>query len=264
MRWKVLLALCTAVALTISGASGTAVAQDHDQAFQSLVTEARVAQSRGDFSQAAGAYQKAVALEPLIPELWANLGLMYHESGNHSEAVKALQHAARLNPSLFVPQLLLGLEYLQSNKAAAALPYLENAVKLNPKDVQSLRSLATVHSMLGESERATELYGQAVRLDPHKGDLWFDLGTSYLLQVENDARVMTSAHSDSPYVRLRAAEVLAEEGKLIDAEAAYKTATAVASPVPCAFAEYGITLLRQQKTAAARQEFEHELKTGSP
>ena len=74
---------------------------------------------------------------------------------------------------------------------------------------------------------------------------------------------MTSAHSDSPYVKLRAAEVLAEEGKLIDAEAAYKAATAVASPVPCAFAEYGITLLRQQKTAAARQQFEHELKTGS-
>jgi len=50
-------------------------------------------------------------------------------------------------------------------------------------------------------------------LDPHKGDLWSDLATSYLLQVENDARVMTSAHSDSPCVKLRAAEVLAEEGK---------------------------------------------------
>ena len=141
MRWTVLLALCTAIPLTISTVSGIAVAQDHDQTVQSLLAEARVAQSRGDFSQAADAYQKAVALEPSIPELWANLGLMYHESGNHSEAMTSFQHAARFNPSLFVPQLFLGLEYLQSNKAEAALPYLENAVRLNPKDLQAVRSL---------------------------------------------------------------------------------------------------------------------------
>src|SRR5437764_2797597 len=135
MRWTIVLALCAAVPVTISTVSGAAVAQDHDQTFQSLVAEARVAQSRGDFSQAAAAYQKAVVLEPSIAELWANLGLMYRESGNHSGAIKTLQRAARLNSSLFVPQLFLGLEYLQSNQAEAALPYLENAVKLNPKDI---------------------------------------------------------------------------------------------------------------------------------
>ena len=69
---------------------------------------------------------------PLVPELWANLGLMDHESGKHLEAIRSFQQASQLNPSLFVPQLFLGLEYLQSNKAEAALPHLENAVKLNP------------------------------------------------------------------------------------------------------------------------------------
>ena len=91
-----------------------------------------------------------------------------------------------------------------------------------------------------------------------KGDLWFDLGTAYLQQVETDARLMTSAYRDSPFVNLRSAEVLAEEGKLIDAEGAYKAAIAFAPPVPCGFAEFGITLLRQQKIAAAREQFEHE------
>ena len=87
--------------------------------------------------------------------------------------------------------------------------------------------------MLGESERATELYWQAIQLDPSKGDLWFDLGTSYLQQVESDASLMTSAYGDSAYVKLRSAEVLAEEGKLIDAEEAYKAAIAYNSAVPC-------------------------------
>ena len=263
MRLIILVALCTVVPLTIWIGSGTAAAQDHDQIVQSLLADARAAQSRGDFSQAAGAYQKAVALEPSIPELWANLGLMYRGSGNHSEAIKALQRAARLNRSLFVPQLFLGLEYLQSSKAELALPHLENAVNLNPKDVQAVRALGKVHSNLGQSEKATEEYLDAVRLDPHNGDIWLDLGTSYLLQVENDARLMTSTFSNSPYVKLRAAEVLTEQGKLIDAEAAYKTATALSPPVPCASAEFGITLLREHKTVAAQEQFAHELDTGS-
>src|SRR5258708_3994912 len=135
MLRTVLLSLCTAIPLTISTVSGVAVARDHDRTVQSLLAEARVAQSRGDFAQAAEAYRKLTALEPTIPELWAKLGLMYRESGNHSETVKSLQQAARLNSSLFVPQLFLGLEYLQSNRPALALPYLESAVKLNPKDL---------------------------------------------------------------------------------------------------------------------------------
>ena len=263
MRRTVLLVLCAAIPLTIATVSGIAVAQDRDQTIQSFLVDARVAQSRGDFAQAAEAYRKAVALEPSIPELWANLGLMYHEAGNHSEAVKSLQHAARLNPSLFVPQLFLGMEYLKSNKVETALPYLENAVKLNPKDIQAIHSLGKAHGMLGESDKATDLYWEAVQLDPHSADLWFDLGTTYLQQVETDARLMTSAYRDSAFVKLRSAEVLSEEGKLIDAEEAYKAAIASTPPVTCGFAEFGITLLREQKTGAAREQFEHELQTSS-
>jgi tetratricopeptide (TPR) repeat protein len=263
MRWTVLLALTTAIPLTISTVSGVAVAQDHDQNVQSVLAEARGAQARGDFSQAADAYRKAVALEPSVPELWANLGLMEHEAGKISEAMTSFQRAARLKPSLFVPQLFLGLEYLQSKKAEAALPYLENAVRLNPNDLQAVRSLGKAHVILGHSESATELYLKEVQLAPDRGDSWLDLGTTYLQQVENDARLMTLSYRDSAYVNLRAAEVLAEEGQLIDAANAHKAAIASAQTVPCKFAEYGITLLRQQNIATARELFNQEIRTGS-
>jgi tetratricopeptide (TPR) repeat protein len=263
MRWTVILALCTAVPLTISTVSGVAVAQDQNPSFQSLLADAHRAQSTGNFSQAADAYQKAAALEPAIPELWANMGLMYYESGKHPEAIRSFQQASQLNPSLFVPQLFLGLEYLQLSKADAALLHLQNAVKLNPTDLQALRSLGKAYGMLGQSEKATEVYWEAVQLTANEGASWLDLGNSYLLQVENDARLMTSVYQGSAYVKLRSAEVLAAEGKLIDAEEAYKAAITVAPPAPCAFAEFGITLLRQRKIAAARQQFDHELKSDS-
>ncbi len=260
---RTVLALWLTIALTNPIVNAVAVKEAPEQTVQSLLADARAAQSRGDFSQAAEAYRRAVALEPTMPELWANLGLMYHESGNHWEAIRSFQQAIRFNPSLFVPQLFLGLEYLQSKRAEAALPYLKTAMKLNPKDIQAVRSLGKVYGMLGENARATELYWEAVQLAPNEGSAWFDLGTSYLLNVENDARLMMSAYKDSAYVKLRAAEVLAAEGKLIDADEAHKAANALTPAVPCGFAEFGITLLRQQKIAEARPQFERELQTGS-
>lgn len=264
MRWKIFLALGAAVLPTISIVSGTAAAQDRDQTMQSLLTDARVAQSRGDFTHAAEAYRKAVALDPAVAELWTNLGLMDHESGNHSEAVKSFQRAARLNPSLFVPQLFLGLEYLESNKPELALPWLENACKLNPNDLQAALSLGRAYELLDQPGRAAGSYLRATQISPQNGNAWLQLGTAWLEQAENDARVMTSTWNNSAYMKLRAAETFAEEGKLGPAENAFKAAVNSPTPAPCAHAEFGITLLREGREAEARQQFAIETKAASP
>ena len=143
---RTVLALCLAIAFTSSNVNTLAAAEDPTQTLESLLAAAHDAQSRRDFNAAAEFYRKAVAFEPSVPELWANLGLMEHEAGKISEAMTSFQHAAHLKPSLFVPQLFLGLEYLQSKKAEAALPYLENAVRLNPNDLQAVRSLGKAHA----------------------------------------------------------------------------------------------------------------------
>jgi tetratricopeptide (TPR) repeat protein len=263
MRWTVLLAVCTAIPLTISTVSGVAVAQDRDQTIQSLLADARVAQSRGDFAQAAEAYRKAVALEPSVPELWANLGLMDHESGMSAEAIQSFKRAIRLNPSLFAPQLFLGIEYLKSKNPEAAIPFLENAEKLNPNDLQAALNLGKAYTLSNYADRAADAYSIATRLAPNDGNTWLNLGTAYLQEVENDARLMTSVYSHSAYVNLRAAETLAEEGKPLQAENAYKAAIASGSPPPCTHAEFGITLLRTKNLADAQEQFELESRAGS-
>jgi tetratricopeptide (TPR) repeat protein len=263
MRRTVLLALCNAIPLTILTVSGVAVARDRDQTIQSLLADARVAQSRGDFTQAAEAYRKAVALDPSVPELWANLGLMDHESGMSAEAIQSFKRAIRLNPSLFAPQLFLGIEYLKSKNPEAAIPFLENAEKLNPNDLQAALNLGKAYTLSNHAERAADAYSIATRLAPNDGNTWLNLGTAYLQEVENDARLMTSVYSHSAYVSLRAAETLAEEGKPLPAENAYKAAIASGSPPTCTHAEFGITLLRTKNLADAREQFELETKAGS-
>ena len=240
-----------------------AAAQDHDQVLQSLLADAAAAQARGDFSAAAESYRKAIELEPSVPEFWANLGLMYHEAGRSADAIQSFKQAIRLNKTLYVPQLFLGIEYLKAQKPDAALPLLETATQLNPKDPMAELSLGKACAMLNRGDCAVDAFWRAIRLAPKDGNAWLGLGTVYLQQVDNDARLMTSTYNHSPFVSLRAAETFAEEGKLIRAEDAYKSATTFSSPAPCAYAEFGITLLREKKIAEAREQFKTEIRTQS-
>jgi tetratricopeptide (TPR) repeat protein len=260
---RTVLALCLTIAFTNPSVNAIVCAQAPDQNMQTLLAEARADQARGDFAAAAESYRKAVQLDPSIPELWANLGLMYREAGNHVEAIESFKRAERLNGALFVPQLFLGIEYLQSKNPSEALPHLEKAVRLNPNDLQAALSLGTAYEMANRADRAASSYLRATEIDPNSGNAWLGLGTTLLEQVENDARVMTSTYNNSAYVKLRAAESYAEEGKLSPAENAFRAAVSSPSSIPCAHAEFGITLLREDKVSEAREQFQMESRTAS-
>jgi tetratricopeptide (TPR) repeat protein len=260
---RLALVLCLATAFTNSIVSVIAAAEEPAQNLQSLLAEARDAQSRRDFNAAAESYRKAVELEPSIPELWANLGLMYHESGKPAEAIRSFKEAIRLKPSLFVPQLFLGIEFLGAKNPEAAIPFLEKAEKLNPDDLQAALSLGKAYGMLNRADHAADAYFKTTQLAPNDGSAWLNLGSAYLQQVEDDARLMTSEYKHSAYFNLRAAETFAEEGKLVQADDAFKAAIASGSPAPCAHAEFGITLLRKKRIAEAREQFDLETRTVS-
>jgi tetratricopeptide (TPR) repeat protein len=220
----------------VSTGAAKAIQPDNSEKLQSYLAAAQQAAARKDFPAAAESYSDAVELEPSVPELWANLGLMYHESGKQDEAIRSFKEAIRLNASLFVPQMFLGIEYLGSKKPEAAIPFLEKAEKLNPNDLQAALNLGKAYALSDRPDRAAAAYSIATRLAPNDGSTWLSLGTAYLQQVESDARLMTSTYSHSAYVTLHTAEVFAEEGKLVQAENAYKTALAFNSPAPCAHA----------------------------
>jgi tetratricopeptide (TPR) repeat protein len=252
-----------ALIAAVSTVSGWTIQPDNHERLRSFLAAAQQAAARKDFSAAADSYREATELEPNIPELWANLGLMYHQTGNYTEAIESFKKAERLNGDLFVPQLFLGIEYLELKNPSAALPYLEKAVRLNPNDLQAELSLGKAFESENRADRAADAYLRATEINPNNGNAWLELGTTLLEQVENDARVMTSTYNSSPYVKLKAAETFAEEDKLSPAENAFKAAINSSPPAPCAHAELGITLLREDKRDEARQQFQMESKSGT-
>jgi len=247
----------------VSTAAVWATQADKNEKIQSFLAAAQQAVARKDFPAAAASYRNAVQLSPQTAELWADLGLMCHEARDFPEAIKSFAEAARLNPSLYVPQLFLGIDNLELKHADAAIPFLEKAEKLNPADAQAPLMLGRAFAAAGNGNRASDAYSRVVTMDPGDGDAWLGLGMAYLQQVDYDARVMTSAYKNSNYTNLRAGELFAEQGKLVDAARAYKVAVSVASSAPCSHASYGIVLLRQKKIIEAKAELDREINAKS-
>ena len=227
--------------------------------FESLLASAQDAQARSDFQAAAAFYEKAVALRPEIPELKANLGLMYYQIGKDEQASEAFRQALRLKPELFVPNLFLGLEYVKGKRFSEAVPYFKKASLARPGDVQVQLGLGQAYAGSGKTRLASAAYERASQIDSGNADAWYHLGVSYLEQVEADARILLTRHKDSAHVQLLMAETFAELRAFIQAEDAYKRALASPKFLPGAHAGYGFVLLNRHDLSGAERELKAEM-----
>ena len=236
--------------------------QRQDAALASLLASAQQAQASNDYAAAAGDYMQAVKLRQDIPELWANLGLMHHETKNYVEAVRSFQQALRLKPSLYVPNLFIGMDYLRMGKSQEAIPYLLKAEKMNSTDSLPPFTLGRAYASLGKFLPAAHAYERAIHLNPQKSSAWFGLGIVRLDQVEEDARRMTSEDQNSPYAKALYAESLVKQARYKEATASYKSALATKPQPPCIHAELGLLALKHGEAGEAEAEFHAEQQKG--
>ena len=241
----------------VSVLPGLASPQQSDP-FESLLASAQQAQARSDFESAAEFYRKAVGIHPEIPELKANLGLMYYQLGKDQQAIDAFSQAIRLKPGLFVPNLFLGLDYVKLKRFNEAIPYLKRAALLNATDIQARLALGHAYTGVGKTRLATESYLRVVQLDPKSADGWFHLGVSYLEQVEADSRILLARHKDSAYFETLVADTFAEQGAFIQAADAYKKALTFPAVPAGVRAAYGFVLLSQHDLPGAQRELNAE------
>jgi tetratricopeptide (TPR) repeat protein len=237
---------------------GRAFAQKPAQ-FESLLASAQQAQARGDFESAAGLYRKAIAIHPEIPELKANLGLMYYQTGKDQQAIAAFSQAIHLKPGLFVPNLFLGLDYVKLKQFKVAIPYLKRAAQLKPTDPQAQLGLGQAYAGIGNTRLAINSYQRANDLDPQNADIWYHLCVAYLEQVEADARVLLTKHKDSGYVQALLAETFAEQRAFIQSADAYKKTLSLSPFPPDTHANYGFVLISSHDLTSAKHEFNAEL-----
>jgi tetratricopeptide (TPR) repeat protein len=237
---------------------GAAFPQGADQ-FESLLASAQQAQARGDFESAVEFYRRAVGIHPEIPELKANLGLMYYQTGKDQEAIEAFNQAIRLRPGLFVPTLFLGLDYVKLKRFNEAIRYLKRATVSKPTDIQAQLALGQAYAGIGNTRLAIRSYLQANGIDQQNADVWYHLAVAYLEQVEADARVLLTRHKDSGYVQALLGDTFAEQRAFIQAADAYKKALSLGSFPQDTHANYGFVLVSRHDLPTAEHEFNIEL-----
>jgi tetratricopeptide (TPR) repeat protein len=227
--------------------------------FETLVASAQRAQASGEFESAAEFYRRAIGIHPEIPELRANLGLMYYQTGKDQLAIGAFRQAIRLKPRLFVPNLFLGLDYVKLKEFKEAIPYLNRAAQSKPTDAQAQLGLGQAYAGIGNTRLAIRSYLRANEIDPQNADVWYHLGVVYLEQVEADARVLLTRYNDSGYVQALLADTFAEQHAFVQAADAFKKALSLSSFPPDTHANYGFLLVSRHDLPSAEHEFYAEL-----
>lgn len=106
--------------------------------------------TRGDFRQAAGAFRKAIELDPTMTVAHFNLGLALARVDNHADAAFAFQSALRLSPRYFDGWFQLGLSLMALEKFAEAATAFEECMALRPRDASARFRLGQTYWKAGK------------------------------------------------------------------------------------------------------------------
>jgi Flp pilus assembly protein TadD len=151
--------------------------------------------------EARGEYERAMLLDPKMPEAALNLGILLLNE-EPAAAVGPLQRAVELLPTQSRPRTLLGLAYEKSGDLKNAASAYEVALALDPKDIETSLHLARLYLrqnraaeaeakfravLSGEPASQPALVGLAQSLEMEKSPEAADAYRDYLKAQPGDA-----------------------------------------------------------------------------
>lgn len=147
--------------------------------------DARAAKS--DVDGAIGAYQKALAFNPLNPRVHMSLGRIYYtEKGLYYEAVGAYQRAIELDPGSVEARMGLGEVYEDKGLYPEAIAEYRRVIELDGRHTGALYNLALVYEKVDPKEAIAqwERYIALASQVPSEKD-WVDIARQHLRKLRN-------------------------------------------------------------------------------
>src|SRR5262249_21848976 len=117
--------------------------------------------------------ERALQLQPDLPEAHLALGFSYYYGDNNYEAaLKEFEIAQRALPNESEVYLAIGAIQRRQGKWAESTANLEKAASLNPKDTWPLQNLAMNYQMLRNFDAANKTVDRALQINPQAIGLW--------------------------------------------------------------------------------------------
>jgi tetratricopeptide (TPR) repeat protein len=129
----------------------------HRDHYTSLQALGLLALQKGEFTQAADYYDRAIAGGGELSSNYANLGLALRKLGRRAEAEKALLGSLEMDPQKIEAIINLGHLYKENKNNEKALEYYHKALSLNPRMMDVRLAMSDIYFRLQELE---ELVGQ--------------------------------------------------------------------------------------------------------
>jgi tetratricopeptide (TPR) repeat protein len=199
-----------ACVLSSGGAAQVVSSQIQDQVQEHFLT-AQQAQQQGRLDDAVAEYKEVLRLQPRLPEVYANLGLVYHAHGEFENSAKAFESAEKLRPGMRGVSLWLGIDEVRLNHPAQGVTHLREAIRLDPKEKLAQSWLGTALWDAGQMDAALIQLRKAASQFPDDTDLLFALGEAYGKAAKQQSEQLLedskgTAISDRIYASAYAAE----------------------------------------------------------
>jgi tetratricopeptide (TPR) repeat protein len=132
-----------------------------------------------DFMGALVDLQKAVELNPDLPDVYAYYGLALLSSGDQDGAQKAFEKELARDPINFDANLRMGVVLRQDEDYTAAMKYLEQALQVRPGDLGVRYQIAAVKLAQGQVEEARQDLESVLKESPDFVQAHVSLATIY-------------------------------------------------------------------------------------
>lgn len=136
--------------------------------------------------EARAEYERAMALDPKMPEAPLNLGILLLDK-EPAAAATPLRKAVELLPSQSRPRFLLGSALERSGDLAAAAEAFEGALRLDPRDAQALLHLGGLYLRLKRPADAEGKFRGVLEMQPNSGPAALSLAQSLDVQGKAEA-----------------------------------------------------------------------------
>jgi len=181
------------------------------------------AMSEHRYDDAAAAYRELLKSAPDEPELLANLGMALAMGGHENEAVSPLERALALNPKLTNARMFLGSSYLAIGEPQKAVTALKQALAAQPSSLENRRMLAEAYAASDRPVDALSELRKITELAPRAPAGWYALGHGYNAVAQDAMSTFNDRAEDLPWRQLLLADALADDGRLTDAFALYRS-----------------------------------------
>ncbi|MCU1316057.1 MAG: hypothetical protein JWN63_1379, partial [Candidatus Acidoferrum typicum] len=132
-----------------------------------------------DKKEATQEVDRALALNPNLPEAYSLRGRLAFLSSNVDGAEAAFRKALTLDPTAFDALLWLGTLLRQEGKLKEARSSLERAIQMQPKGIRVSYQFALLCSAEGDDQRAAALLGEVIKRMPEYTEAHRSLSTIY-------------------------------------------------------------------------------------